>query len=626
MTTKNNSTSKTKGAVIYTRVSTGEQDKHGSSPESQREACRAKAESLTLPIIAEYHDGGISGGFLLARPGMQDALADIKAGRADTLITFNIDRYSRDREHQEQIKKAVRRAGGRLVFTDADYQDNAAGNLNFNIRGDFAVFEREFFRERSMLGKVTFAEGGIQTARCLSPFGYHIPTKADVLRGDFPVELLGRYVVREDQAAVVRRIFACYASGTHSMHRLCLEMNAEGIPTPRGASAWRPATIKAILANPVHKGQPAYGKVQYRKVEDRLQEISPLTGQPFRCAIVRSANDPADWLTLCAPPLVPVETWDQAQARTALNQSQKGGQPARVRLLAGRLECPRCGGGMRFILTRKEKYDCYECHRHVEALRAGLPSDCEGTSYLRLMLEAAALLSLLDIAERPASVKAQIAHYREEDRRKAGAQNGVGGREEARQEMAALDRALHDLANDETAAVQAQIAGIRAGASPDAYAAVFGEMAARRKDMEDRRGVLRRVLNKDAGAGKGGARSSASSSASSDEALRLRGLADLRRLLDSPDVPTARKRDLLGTVIEKVIPRKDGAEVIYLPGLLDVDEDDGEDTVQGVSTPQPKNASVRPPASVAPRCAYESTPRAPPETIASPCAVNSRAN
>jgi len=619
----NKPVTRTRGAVIVTRVSTGEQDKRGSSPESQLDACRAKAQSLSLPIVAEYYDAAISGAFLLSRKGMQDALADITAGRADTLITFNIDRYSRDREHQEQIKKAVRAAGGRLVFTDADYQDNAAGNLSFNIRGDFAVFEREHFRERSMLGKVTRAVSGIQTARALAPYGYHVPTKADVMRGDFPLEALGRYVVRDDQAAVVRRIFASYASGTHSMHRLCLEMNAEGIPTPRGATAWRPATIKAILANPVHKGQPAYGKVQHRKEEGRLSEISPLTGLPFRCPIVRSPNDPADWLTLSAPALVPAETWDQAQARTALNKSQKGGQPARVRLLAGRLACPRCGGGMWHVLTKREAWDCYECRRHVEALRAGQPSDCEGTSYLRLMLEAAALLSLLDIAERPASVKAQIARYREEERRKAGAQSGAGGRDEARREMAALDRALEELASDEAAAVQAQIAGIRAGASPDAYAAVFGDLAARRKDMEDRRGVLRRAVEKD-GSGKGGGTKNAPSDRLSDEALRLQGLADLRRVLDSPDVPTARKRDLLGTVIEKVIPRKDGAEIVYLPGLLDEELDD--DTVQGVSTPQPRKASVRPPASAAPRWAQVSTPRAPPETIASPCAVNSRAN
>lgn len=597
---------RTRGAVIVTRVSTGDQDKHGSSPESQLDACRVKALSIGLPIIAEYYDGGVSGAFLLSRQGMQAALADIKEGRADTLITFNIDRYSRDREHQEQIKKAVRAAGGRLVFTDADYTDNAAGNLSFNIRGDMAVFEREHFRERSMLGKMTFAERGIQTARCLSPYGYHVPTNKDVMRGLFVEEQVGHYFVADEQAAIVRRIFACYAGGTHSMHRLCLELNAEGIPTPRGASAWRPATIKAILANPVHKGQPAYGKGQYRKSESRLSEISPLTGLPFRCPVVRQANDPSEWLTLSAPAIVTEAVWDQAQTRTAFNRSHKGGRPASIRRLSGRLVCPDCGGGMRYVPAQVARYEYYTCHRHVEARRARLENVCEGGCYRREVLEDAVTLSLTEIAEKPEAVRAQLAVY---------SQEGAGSKDDARREMAALDKALTLISRDEGAAVQAQIAGIRAGASPDAYAAVFADLAARRKDMEARRGTLQKTLT---------ATPQKAAGRPSEDALRRQGLADLTRVLTSPEVPETTKRDLIGTVIEKVICRKDGAEIVYLPGIME-DTAFG-DTVQGVSTPQPRNTNERPPASTAPRCACVSTPRAPPETTVSPCAVSSLAN
>ena len=66
--------------MIYTRVSTGEQAEHGTSLESQRDACRPKALALGLPIVAEYEDAGISGGLLLSRAGMQAALAAIQPG------------------------------------------------------------------------------------------------------------------------------------------------------------------------------------------------------------------------------------------------------------------------------------------------------------------------------------------------------------------------------------------------------------------------------------------------------------------------------------------------------------------------------------------------------------------
>jgi len=96
---KNSRNDKVAGAVIVTRVSTGKQVQ-GTSLEEQVEACRAKALALSLPIIAEYEDAGISGGFLLLRGGMQAALADIQANRANTLITATMSRYSRDKEHQ----------------------------------------------------------------------------------------------------------------------------------------------------------------------------------------------------------------------------------------------------------------------------------------------------------------------------------------------------------------------------------------------------------------------------------------------------------------------------------------------------------------------------------------------
>ena len=144
---------RTHAAVLYTRVSTGEQDKHGTSPETQRDACRAKALSLGLPVVAEYYDGGVSGGFLLTRTGFQAALSAIKSGQADTLICPSISRYSRDVEHQQAVKKAVLAVGGRLVFCDAEFEDTPAGDLNFVIQGGFAEYERKAIADRLSKGR-----------------------------------------------------------------------------------------------------------------------------------------------------------------------------------------------------------------------------------------------------------------------------------------------------------------------------------------------------------------------------------------------------------------------------------------------------------------------------------------
>ena len=574
--------SKTRGAVIVTRVSGHEQAEKGTSLESQRDACRAKAQALGLPIVAEYEDAAISGAFLLSRAGMQAALADIAAGRADTLITFNIDRYSRDREHQEQIKKAVRAAGGHLVFTDADYQDNAAGNLSFNIRGDFAVFEREHFRERSMLGKRSRIEGGNQVTRSVSPYGYHLPTKADVLRGDSPPDLLGKYVLVPDKAAVVREALLAYHSGRMTLADIVRDLNARGIPAARGG-VWRVSALAFMFTNPVYKGKPVAGRWQSRKDEGRLLRENKHTGKPLTSTSACWLAPEENWIPLDAPALVSEDVWAGVQRRLAENKAKQGGNARRVRLLSGRVICPDCGGRMECTCTggaRGAWSAAYVCRTHAQARRTEGRAVCAGTRYPVPVMEEAAIAAMLDACTRPDMIAAALAEY-------ARAQAEPAASADPRKELAALDKALAELAQEDLLAVQAQIAGMKVGASPDAYAAVFADLAARRKDLEDRRGVLKGLLGRSAGTAgaKGG-------EAKQEEVQRL-ALEDARLVLTSPLVPADQKRRILGTMVDHVIPRPAeggqpaSTDVYWIQGFFDTGEDDGE-TLQNMLTLQPR--------------------------------------
>ena len=108
----NSISQKAHGAILYVRVSSEEQVKN-TSLGGQLDSCRAKAGELSLPIVAEYRDEGISGAFFKSRPGLQAALSDIEEGRGNRLICLDISRLSRDVEHQQIIKKKVENAGGR---------------------------------------------------------------------------------------------------------------------------------------------------------------------------------------------------------------------------------------------------------------------------------------------------------------------------------------------------------------------------------------------------------------------------------------------------------------------------------------------------------------------------------
>jgi site-specific DNA recombinase len=85
--------------AIYTRKSSEEGlEREFNSLQAQREACEAFMNSqrhegwVCLP--AGYDDGGFSGA-TMDRPALQRLLADITAGRVDTIIVYKIDRLTR---------------------------------------------------------------------------------------------------------------------------------------------------------------------------------------------------------------------------------------------------------------------------------------------------------------------------------------------------------------------------------------------------------------------------------------------------------------------------------------------------------------------------------------------------
>ena len=85
--------------AIYTRKSSEEGlEQEFNSLQAQREACEAFINSqrhegwVCLPKA--YDDGGFSGA-TMDRPALRQLLADIAAGRVDTVVVYKIDRLTR---------------------------------------------------------------------------------------------------------------------------------------------------------------------------------------------------------------------------------------------------------------------------------------------------------------------------------------------------------------------------------------------------------------------------------------------------------------------------------------------------------------------------------------------------
>lgn len=554
------------GAVIVTRVSTGEQVKEGTSLGTQLTVCLAKAASLNLPVIATYEDAGVSGAFLTSRTGMTSAIADIQTGRATTLICATMSRYSRDGEHQKAILKSVRQAGGQVVFCDMDFADTPEGDMMFTFMGGYAEYERAVIQKRTYEGHVARAQAGVQTARATSPFGYVIPKRDDIIRGTFPASDLGKYLIVPEQTEVVKQMFARYDAGTDSLNDLSKWLNRSGVPTPGGAAIWRASTVRFILKNPVYKGVASFGREDHSTDENRLTMIDTRTGLPRISTKGATPADPDTIITWPIEAIVSEEQWERVQQRLEEGKKFKGGSPAYVRMLAGRLACPVCGGGMNcsaptktkskkdpnVIFTYPHRYQCGHYRRTL--LDAGEPG-CIPTGYYAHEVEAAVVRAVVKAEEEPHWIEHALATYAKPIPAEA---TGV----DTAHELSRIEKGLKQLEAKQTATVQAQIAGIMAGAPGNAYNSVFAAIAEERADLEERR----TALGKAGKARQGGA-------AQTEPVDMAKIMRETRRVLESEFLTGAEKREAIGAVIEKVTPIKQadghsGAEVTFLPGLF----------------------------------------------------------
>ena len=89
---------KRKRCAVYTRKSSEEGlDQDFNSLDAQREACLAYIQSQKSEgwraVRTHYDDGGYSGGNL-DRPALIKLLADIEAGKIDTVVVYKVDRLT----------------------------------------------------------------------------------------------------------------------------------------------------------------------------------------------------------------------------------------------------------------------------------------------------------------------------------------------------------------------------------------------------------------------------------------------------------------------------------------------------------------------------------------------------
>jgi site-specific DNA recombinase len=225
--------SSTPRLVAYARVSTHEQAEHGLSLQAQRHRLRAFAEAMGFEVVALEADEGVSGKVAPdKRPALSRALASVRAGKADGLLTLKLDRLSRSTRDVLDLVDASGREGWRLLSVSEQLDTaTAAGRMVLTVLAALAQMEREQIGERTSFGMRQLVRDGRRRSR-FAPFGFRH-------RGAAVVEVA-------EEGRVLERMRALHANGFGAW-RIAAALDAEGERNPRTGRQWNYGTVAAIL-------------------------------------------------------------------------------------------------------------------------------------------------------------------------------------------------------------------------------------------------------------------------------------------------------------------------------------------------------------------------------------------
>jgi DNA invertase Pin-like site-specific DNA recombinase len=287
--------------------------------------CEGYANAHGCEIVDVRRERNVSGGSV-DRDVLNDAVADVLAGKADGIIVARVNRYARTTAGLQMVRK-LQAAGKTFVAVDEgigpEMLQTSFGWFTFTIMLAVAELQLAMLTEGFRTAREMHVAAGIAAQ---VPYGYR---KRSASEEDRP----RRLERNPETAAFVPFMFKRRAAGD-SWPAIALALDAAGAPTPSGTATWKHERVRTIVQNRAYLGELTSGEFVNRKAHPAL--VSP---EEFNDA--NALNQPS-------------------------NRNGKANYP-----LTGVLRCASCGGRMvGFMQTIKSgkkrtgppvKYRYYKC-------------------------------------------------------------------------------------------------------------------------------------------------------------------------------------------------------------------------------------------------------------------------
>lgn len=339
-------------AAVYCRVSTDNQEREGTSLQTQLENCLTYCQGKGYDVSYRFSEA--YSGLSLERPELDKLREMVRTESIDVVVCYSLDRLTRDPGHGVIITQELEKHRVTLEAVTEDVDNSELGKLISYIRGYAAKVEALKIKERTMRGKRARARGGrIPNGSGLNLYGCdYIP----VSQKDG-----GRRVINEAEASWVRLIFDWLVNEGVSTNEIVYRLRAGNAPTKSGG-LWCRRSVQAILTNPAYTG--------------KTYTFTTSKGRQF-------TRPQSDWIVIegVTPAIISQELFDAAQKQLQANRAKTVPTTKYDYLLRGHIRCRRCGRA--YVGSSGKLYRC------IGKLKAANPGErCSNKTWQAKNLEA----------------------------------------------------------------------------------------------------------------------------------------------------------------------------------------------------------------------------------------------
>lgn len=280
-----------KKGVIYARYSSERQNEQ--SIAGQVDVCKKWARDNDISVVQIYRDEALTGK-TDKRPDFQRMIKDAKNGKFEYIIVYKLDRFARNRYDSAIYKAQLKKYGIRVLSAMENLTDGPESIILESMLEGMAEYFSANLSQNVTRGMRQNAEQGKYVGGGV-PLGYKIDSEL-------------RYVIDENTAPIVKRIYEMYANG-HTMKDICTVLNEAGYKTSQGKK-FGYNSLYSILHNPKYIGVYEYMDIVVEGV---------------------------------VPAIISMDLWESAQKRNTKNKQSPASAKTTVDFrLTGKLFCGKC--------------------------------------------------------------------------------------------------------------------------------------------------------------------------------------------------------------------------------------------------------------------------------------------